>query len=445
MRMSEPAAPGFGWRGTAAGVSRAGPRGVKRGSLSATTEPAARPAGTEHRSPLSAGGRGAMRRWNEEAPRQGEGPVALRAGVVAARRAGPARASWLHPAAAPAGTASARRRPCGPGGLSPAGAAQKFVRAARELQSGHRRVSGHPAAGRRALLCAPVGVPLGGQFLSGISAPLCSPLLSPLASGSVFPSSESGECRGVRAARGGCRARKARTHSVRNPKVCGARGSGARSGDSGSRGRWCGALVRGGGGAEGPRHLTFNFDFINPESPFQKYGRVLVFQNKCCEEKSSSQKKKGSIKKPEKGVGTVNSPSYLLVVLQAVLALCLALTGLPVHWQVKVCKNKSLIHCGSELFFLIVNSFTDNLRTMDADEGQDMSQVSVTVPLPPRLKVLLVSSGKESPPVSDTPDDGDEPMPVPEDLSTTSGGQQNSKSERGVARNVVWAATVTSR
>ncbi|XP_048195526.1 DNA-binding protein Ikaros isoform X9 [Perognathus longimembris pacificus] len=57
----------------------------------------------------------------------------------------------------------------------------------------------------------------------------------------------------------------------------------------------------------------------------------------------------------------------------------------------------------------------DNLRTMDADEGQDMSQVS----------------GKESPPVSDTPDDGDEPMPVPEDLST-SGGQQNSKSERGM-------------
>ncbi|XP_021559350.1 DNA-binding protein Ikaros isoform X12 [Neomonachus schauinslandi] len=53
---------------------------------------------------------------------------------------------------------------------------------------------------------------------------------------------------------------------------------------------------------------------------------------------------------------------------------------------------------------------------MDADEGQDMSRVS----------------GKESPPVSDTPDDGDEPMPVPEDLSTTSGGQQTSKSDRGV-------------
>nr|XP_023399995.1 DNA-binding protein Ikaros isoform X12 [Loxodonta africana] len=52
---------------------------------------------------------------------------------------------------------------------------------------------------------------------------------------------------------------------------------------------------------------------------------------------------------------------------------------------------------------------------MEADDGQDMSQIS----------------GKESPPISDTPDDGDEPMPVPEDLSTTSGGQQNSKNERG--------------
>ncbi|XP_059026621.1 DNA-binding protein Ikaros isoform X12 [Mustela lutreola] len=62
------------------------------------------------------------------------------------------------------------------------------------------------------------------------------------------------------------------------------------------------------------------------------------------------------------------------------------------------------------------HGLTDNPRTMDADEGQDMSRVS----------------GKESPPVSDTPDDGDEPMPVPEDLSTTSGGQQSSKSERGV-------------
>ncbi|XP_054582540.1 DNA-binding protein Ikaros isoform X2 [Eptesicus fuscus] len=52
---------------------------------------------------------------------------------------------------------------------------------------------------------------------------------------------------------------------------------------------------------------------------------------------------------------------------------------------------------------------------MDGDEGQDLSQVS----------------GKESPPVSDTPDEGDEPMPVPEDLSTTSGGQQGAKGDRG--------------
>lgn len=37
--------------------------------------------------------------------------------------------------------------------------------------------------------------------------------------------------------------------------------------------------------------------------------------------------------------------------------------------------------------------------------------------------------------MSDTPDDGDEPMPVPEDLSTTSGGQQSSKSERGAGES----------
>ncbi|XP_024070704.1 DNA-binding protein Ikaros isoform X9 [Terrapene carolina triunguis] len=45
---------------------------------------------------------------------------------------------------------------------------------------------------------------------------------------------------------------------------------------------------------------------------------------------------------------------------------------------------------------------------METDEAQDMSQVS----------------GKESPPISDVPDDADEPMPVPEDLSTSTGGQQ---------------------
>ncbi|XP_009813500.1 DNA-binding protein Ikaros isoform X9 [Gavia stellata] len=51
---------------------------------------------------------------------------------------------------------------------------------------------------------------------------------------------------------------------------------------------------------------------------------------------------------------------------------------------------------------------------METDEAQDMSQVS----------------GKESPPISDVPDDADEPMPVPEDLSTSTGGQQCAKNER---------------
>ncbi|KAM8810684.1 DNA-binding protein Ikaros isoform 15-T15 [Eudromia elegans] len=54
---------------------------------------------------------------------------------------------------------------------------------------------------------------------------------------------------------------------------------------------------------------------------------------------------------------------------------------------------------------------------METDEAQDMSQVS----------------GKESPPISDVPDDADEPMPIPEDLSTSTGGQQNSKNERVLA------------
>ncbi|XP_065607792.1 DNA-binding protein Ikaros isoform X1 [Cyrtonyx montezumae] len=57
---------------------------------------------------------------------------------------------------------------------------------------------------------------------------------------------------------------------------------------------------------------------------------------------------------------------------------------------------------------------------METDEVQDMSQVS----------------GKESPPISDVPDDADEPMPVPEDLSTTAGGQQGVKNERVLAGNI---------
>ncbi|KAM4907473.1 DNA-binding protein Ikaros isoform 8-T11 [Sylvia borin] len=62
----------------------------------------------------------------------------------------------------------------------------------------------------------------------------------------------------------------------------------------------------------------------------------------------------------------------------------------------------------------LVMAPADNLRKMETDEAQDMSQVS----------------GKESPPTSDVPDDPDEPMPIPEDLSTSTGGQQSSKNDR---------------
>ncbi|XP_060637507.2 DNA-binding protein Ikaros isoform X5 [Anolis sagrei] len=57
---------------------------------------------------------------------------------------------------------------------------------------------------------------------------------------------------------------------------------------------------------------------------------------------------------------------------------------------------------------------TGNLRKMETDGAQDISQVS----------------GKESPSISDVPDDADEPMPIPEDLSASTGGQQNSRHER---------------
>ncbi|XP_078544227.1 DNA-binding protein Ikaros isoform X7 [Lissotriton helveticus] len=63
---------------------------------------------------------------------------------------------------------------------------------------------------------------------------------------------------------------------------------------------------------------------------------------------------------------------------------------------------------------------TDNLRKMDADEAQDMSLVS----------------GNHSSPMSDIPEDGDEPMPVPEDLSTNSGAQQHYRNDKALANNV---------
>ncbi|XP_029445600.1 DNA-binding protein Ikaros isoform X3 [Rhinatrema bivittatum] len=62
----------------------------------------------------------------------------------------------------------------------------------------------------------------------------------------------------------------------------------------------------------------------------------------------------------------------------------------------------------------------DNQRKMEieTDEAQDMSQVS----------------GKASPSMSDVPEEADEPMPLPEDLSTSAGGAQHSfKNEKTLA------------
>lgn len=54
--------------------------------------------------------------------------------------------------------------------------------------------------------------------------------------------------------------------------------------------------------------------------------------------------------------------------------------------------------------------------------------------------LLFSLLGKESPPTSDVPDDPDEPMPIPEDLSTSTGGQQSSKNDRilGKKTNTLW-------
>ncbi|KAM8967027.1 DNA-binding protein Ikaros [Pelodytes ibericus] len=56
----------------------------------------------------------------------------------------------------------------------------------------------------------------------------------------------------------------------------------------------------------------------------------------------------------------------------------------------------------------------DNQRSMETDEAQDMTQIS----------------GNQSPAMSDCLDDTDEPMPMPEDLSTSAASQHNSKNER---------------
>ncbi|XP_018413555.1 PREDICTED: DNA-binding protein Ikaros [Nanorana parkeri] len=70
---------------------------------------------------------------------------------------------------------------------------------------------------------------------------------------------------------------------------------------------------------------------------------------------------------------------------------------------------------------LAAHGRADNHRNMETDEVQDMAQMSGNPP---------------SPTLSDSLDDTDEPMPMPEDLSTNAGSQQNAKSEKLLADNI---------
>lgn len=125
-----------------------------------------------------------MRRWNEEARRQGEGPGALRAGVAAARRAGLARANGLQPAAVPAGTARAGRRPGGPGGRDPASRPGKVCARGPVVAVGRHR--GKPpsrgGAGRGRRRRVPFRAPLRALVPVPSRAHLYAPLRVPLRS-----------------------------------------------------------------------------------------------------------------------------------------------------------------------------------------------------------------------------------------------------------------------
>uniref|UniRef100_A0A6I8QA61 IKAROS family zinc finger 1 n=1 Tax=Xenopus tropicalis TaxID=8364 RepID=A0A6I8QA61_XENTR len=52
------------------------------------------------------------------------------------------------------------------------------------------------------------------------------------------------------------------------------------------------------------------------------------------------------------------------------------------------------------------------------------------------IDILCCITGNQSPAMSDGLDDPDEPMPVPEDLSTNAASQQNSKNEKSIAGNI---------
>ncbi|XP_041100869.1 DNA-binding protein Ikaros-like isoform X3 [Polyodon spathula] len=71
-------------------------------------------------------------------------------------------------------------------------------------------------------------------------------------------------------------------------------------------------------------------------------------------------------------------------------------------------------------FILQTQGIAEYLQRMETEEAQDMSQ----------------GSGQESPTANDVPEETDEPMPVPEDLSATSGQQQTPKNEKVLASNI---------
>ncbi|XP_066546853.1 DNA-binding protein Ikaros [Amia ocellicauda] len=71
-------------------------------------------------------------------------------------------------------------------------------------------------------------------------------------------------------------------------------------------------------------------------------------------------------------------------------------------------------------FILQTQGIAEYLHRMETEEAQDMSQVS----------------GRDSPPVNDASEETDEPMPIPEDLSATSGQQQSIKNDKVLAGNI---------
>ncbi|XP_048859729.1 DNA-binding protein Ikaros-like isoform X2 [Brienomyrus brachyistius] len=71
-------------------------------------------------------------------------------------------------------------------------------------------------------------------------------------------------------------------------------------------------------------------------------------------------------------------------------------------------------------FVLQTQGIAEYLHRMETEEAHEMSQIS----------------GRDSPPANEVMDEADEPMPVPEDLSASTGQQQPIKGEKTLAANV---------